>query len=249
MREAGFNDISETAFSQLNPSEKKAFAHISHELPYYNPKTNSKVELHWKLVAPKSLFPKTESEIWSNKQLIQFGGIEIHALSKENQLLYLCVHGAKHQWFRLFWLRDVWQIIKQREFDLDALIANLETNGNHRSLLSGLALCQEFFDYELSEKMKELAKTDSTFNEVLRRCKQSIIAPEATSMPSNEENIWGITKNLMQLKTGWRYKLECLHRFRTSPQDWERLKLPKKWFFLYYFARPFMMLQRRINQC
>ncbi|MFT5618240.1 MAG: hypothetical protein ACI85I_001471 [Arenicella sp.] len=249
LTEIGFEDTSETPFAQLNDSEKKAFSQISHELPYFNSKTRVKVELHWKLVAPKSLFPKNESEIWKSIKPVQLGGVEIPTLSDENQLLYLCTHGAKHQWFRLFWLRDIFYLLQKVDFDLDNILRELHNNGNHRSLLSGLCLCHEFFGYKLTELTKSIGKEDKTFQMVLQRSRESILSDESASAPGVEENIWGITKNLMQLKSGWRYKLECLHRFRTSPQDWERLKLPKKWFFLYYFARPFMAISRRVFFC
>ena len=244
LRSLGFEDISEPQFHTFDEQQKNAFIQISHELPYYHSEKGVKVELHWKTVAPRSLFPRSEQTVWQATQTIILGGQQIKILGDEDLLLYLCVHGAKHQWFRLFWLRDVYLLISKKTFDLDALLDHLASHGNHRALLSGLFLCNRFFGYKLTDYMIALGQSDDVFQQVLERSVSAILLPEEESAPANGENIWHITKNLMQLKRGWRFKLECLHRFRTSPQDWILLPLPSYLFFLYYPLRPLLMFLR-----
>ncbi len=64
------------------------------------------VELHFELTSPR-YFPFDIDDIWSCSRSKDFCGRPARALSKEDQVLYLCCHGLKHGFSRLIWILDV----------------------------------------------------------------------------------------------------------------------------------------------
>ena len=79
----------------------------NHHLSLYNKELEC-VEIHWKLIPNISVSGKIINAIIAdNSQDITFSGRKFTVLSKEFELLYLLLHGAKHGWSRLKWLVDI----------------------------------------------------------------------------------------------------------------------------------------------
>ncbi len=68
-----------------------------------------------------------------------FAGRTIRQLAPDDLLVALCVHGAKHQWERLSWVRDVAGVLtKWPDIDLDSLLVRASDKGYSRILLLSL---------------------------------------------------------------------------------------------------------------
>jgi hypothetical protein len=66
--------------------------------------TGALVELHWRLANNPHLLPLSVAQ---SRQAVDIGAARLGTLGADDLLLYLCVHGARHGWFRLKWLADV----------------------------------------------------------------------------------------------------------------------------------------------
>jgi len=80
----------------------------SHHLSFSNKELKLCVEVHWVLM-PGLPFPakKQKAIIEENLLNADFAGRKFILLTKEFELLYLMIHGAKHGWQRLKWLLDI----------------------------------------------------------------------------------------------------------------------------------------------
>lgn len=78
------------------------------------------VELHWRLNNNPHLLPDAAT---ASRRRVRIGAIDAVTLGDDDLLLYLCVHGSKHQWFRLKWLADVYAILAQGGPDARARMA------------------------------------------------------------------------------------------------------------------------------
>lgn len=68
------------------------------------------VELHWRLSQNPHTFPV---EFGNSGRSIAVAGKHFKTLSSDDLLIYLSVHGAKHFWFRLKWLSDIYALLSQ----------------------------------------------------------------------------------------------------------------------------------------
>ncbi|GAB4194815.1 MAG: hypothetical protein OHK0024_34830 [Thalassobaculales bacterium] len=64
------------------------------------------VELHWRWSRHPLLPPVDPPRIWGGWR-VEVMGRRLAVPDPVEQLIYLCVHGARHQWFRLGWLQDI----------------------------------------------------------------------------------------------------------------------------------------------
>ena len=92
--------------SQINFIRKcykdETFRHITN---------NVFVELHWSLENEQTS-PLNQVELFETSATICIGNKSIYTLPDIPNLLYLCAHGHRHGWYRLFWLWDVATILK-----------------------------------------------------------------------------------------------------------------------------------------
>jgi hypothetical protein len=79
-----------------------------HALEFSGPQL--KVELHWCLLSNYLRLRFNNAAIWNSSHTIAFAGHDIRVLSPEFQFLFLCAHGAKHEWNQLRLVCDIAQL-------------------------------------------------------------------------------------------------------------------------------------------
>lgn len=88
---------------------------------------------------------------------------EIPALSVEDELVLICVHGAKHFWERLMWTADVTALItRQTGLDWERAMQAARDAGAERMLHVGLRLAAEILELPLPEKIAAAVRADRT---------------------------------------------------------------------------------------
>src|SRR5712664_361318 len=77
--------------------------------------------------------------LFERQALVQVDCREVPALSVEDELVLICVHGAKHLWERLMWIADVAALIsRQSNLDWDRAASSAKEVGAERMLHTGL---------------------------------------------------------------------------------------------------------------
>ena len=92
------------------------------------------IELHWIALGIEKFFPKTFSELFTEKRVISIGNCEVNTFSSRDLFEYLCMHGSIHKWFRLFWLKDIVDFIHKYPEFTDLNVDTIMSRGNFRTL-------------------------------------------------------------------------------------------------------------------
>lgn len=92
------------------PGRLAVWVRLMKDLTLLQESTGILVELHWRLNNNFHLLP---ADVALSRERLSLGATDVWTLGAEDLLLYLCVHGAKHQWFRLKWLADVYALLAQ----------------------------------------------------------------------------------------------------------------------------------------
>lgn len=82
---------------------------LQKDLTLVHEPTGTIIELHWRLNNNPHLLPVS---VTASRQSVTIGSAPHNTLAADDLLLYLCVHGAKHFWFRLKWLADVYALLR-----------------------------------------------------------------------------------------------------------------------------------------
>ena len=83
-------------------------------------------------------------DFFARQTYVQLDGHEVPALSIEDELVYICVHGATHLWERLGWIADVAALVtRQRDIDWQVATETAREVGAERMLATGLYLASD----------------------------------------------------------------------------------------------------------
>lgn len=142
--DAGFRCRTGAVATQLI---KRGHFHLVFDPPA---KVNAAVELHWELVDRANLYRIEEDAVWTNVRADASCGVPVQVLGREEELIYLCLHAAKHgflngaalaaeaapDWFtraasgnRLIWMLDVVKLVAREPVDW-ARVAELSNRWN-----------------------------------------------------------------------------------------------------------------------
>src|SRR6202521_1993653 len=86
---------------------------------------------------------------------------EAPALSVEDELVLICVHGAKHFWERLMWIADVAALVsRQTGIDWERVADSAKAVGAGRMLHTGLRLASDLLQARLPDKVQATVEAD-----------------------------------------------------------------------------------------
>lgn len=109
---ADFRLVSPAGIDPSDRSDRLAlWMRLAKDVTLVHQPTGGLVELHWRLNQNPHLLGDS---VRRSRQPVAIGPIDAETLAPRDLLLYLCVHGAEHFWFRLKWLADVHAMLADR---------------------------------------------------------------------------------------------------------------------------------------
>jgi hypothetical protein len=101
-------------------------------------------------------------ECFSRQIRVRLDSHEAPALSVEDELVLICIHGAKHFWERLMWIADVAALAsRQTGIDWERVADSAKAVGAERMLHIGLRLASDLLKSQLPEKVQALVQADA----------------------------------------------------------------------------------------
>jgi hypothetical protein len=116
-------------------------------------------------------------EFVARRQYVSIDGHAVPALAIEDELILICVHGAKHLWERLSLIADVAAFAtRQTSLDWDITFATARAAGAERMLHTGLLLAGNLLGAPLPQDIQARLQSD--------RSASRLVAEIATWLPS-----------------------------------------------------------------
>ncbi|HEV1995947.1 MAG TPA: nucleotidyltransferase family protein [Candidatus Acidoferrum sp.] len=119
------------------------------------------VELHNDLTL--RYFPRRLplEEFFARQIRVRIDAREALALSVEDELVLICIHGAKHFWERLMWIADVAALVsRQTGIDWERVADSARAVGAERMLRTGLLLAGDLLKAQLPERAQVMVQAD-----------------------------------------------------------------------------------------
>lgn len=122
---------------QLSPSQEKAHLRTGYEYAFGRGTERSLVELQWNLL-PRFYAVDVKLEEWfARSREHEFDSCRARVLGPEDQLIFLCIHAAKHQWARLGMVQDI-ALQAGLDLDWDFVVREARRSGTLAILLISL---------------------------------------------------------------------------------------------------------------
>ncbi|MFW5916564.1 MAG: nucleotidyltransferase family protein [Bacteroidota bacterium] len=226
---------------RLSKRQKRINYRISHHYDFQHPEKGVRVELHWKLINPQVLLPFSFDFLYRRSVKVKLHEHPVNTLSMEDYIIYLSVHGAKHRWYNLAWLKDLSQILEETSQQTKLKTFRLsEEMGLKICFLQGCLISRLIYGVET---VVPLPKNQHRLMLMVRKALDAI--PEyRTELKSHK------LRNLLYqlwLRRNLKYKLTLIFRLRTHHSDWSRVPLPDYLFFLYYPLRPLIYMMNKVK--
>jgi hypothetical protein len=136
---------------------------IPGEYLFTRPDTKLLVELHTERTFryyPRSL---PIEALFERRILVRLDAHDVPALAVEDELVLICIHGAKHFWERLIWIADVAALItRQRNIDWARAALAARDVGAERMLHVGLRLAADVLETPLPVPIAAAVQDDSS---------------------------------------------------------------------------------------
>jgi putative nucleotidyltransferase-like protein len=233
----------------LTPHQYDEYRRMRCQFAYHSERLGVVQELHWRLSTNSTLLPLDETVLWSRAEPVRLGAMSFATLPDDELFLYLCVHGSAHVWFRLKWLADIAALLRRLP------PAAIERIGEHARLLEvdrpfhqALILAHSLMAAPVPAAILAGAARDKTVRRMATAACRALNWRELPAEPS--ETLWfnaWVSRQAYRLKPGFRYRWAELQGQMSSPEDWARVKLPERLFFLYLPLRPFSWVTRKLQ--
>ncbi len=121
-------------------------------------------------------------DFFARQVRVPLDGREASALSVEDELVLICIHGTKHFWERLMWIADVAALIsRQTDIDWERVADSGKSVGAERMLHTGLRLASNLLRLQLPGEIRAVVQADAIANHLAEQACQWL--PSAGSVP------------------------------------------------------------------
>lgn len=206
------------------------------------------VELHWGIAPRYFSCPLEKNRFWERVKTVQLGGAKVPSLSREDLLLTLCVHGAKHLWGQLNWICDVAELVRNSaKLEWEAIHERAMAAGAERMLWLGLFLARHVLGATLPDPVARSLDNQPELKRLADKVRTGLFAqssrsPELFERSAHQPLAARVLFHPFHLQVRERFadKVRYCLRLACTPgiADWQWIRLPSALYFLYYLLRP-----------
>jgi hypothetical protein len=181
-------------------------------------------------------------KVFQRRACVTIDGRDVPALSLEDELVLICVHGAKHFWERLMWIADVAALIsaKQPPDWIRAMAAAREV-GAERILRLGLRLASDVLKVPLPAQLYASVQSDRRVAKLAAQIQHRLASREPREIGVMERASFRLRMR-GGLFTGAAYLLRL--SLSTTEEDWSPGREGKRPAFMDAIGRPLRLAKK-----
>jgi len=120
-------------------------------------------------------------EFFARQIRVRVDGHDVSALSVEDELVLICIHGAKHFWERLAWIADVAALVsRQSGINWERVADSAVAVGAERMLHTGLRLASDLLKAPLPDRVQAVVQADVAAAHLSKQCSKWLPAAGCT---------------------------------------------------------------------
>jgi len=209
---------------------------------FSKPEPNLLIELHNDYTL--RYFPRRLplEEFFARQILVRVDAHDVPAPSVEDELVLICIHGAKHFWERLMWIADVAALVsRQTGIDWERVADSACAVKAERLLHTGLRLASDLLKVQLPGKVQAAVQADVVAARLAQQCSRWL--PTAGSAPPR---LFERAAFRLRMRGGLFSAPAYLLRLSFSPteEDWNEVTKGGHHRFLDAIRRPFRLARK-----
>ncbi len=221
---------------RLSSSQLSQYIKVEDNLNFKNESHNMFLELHWELSGRSLPQAFTLDIIKDHIEFVEFCGKKVCTIGPTALLVYLCIHGEKHNWETLEWICCLAELVNTRK-DINWKQAWQLAEKLHckNIVLLGLLLAHQLFDITLPQNLQNKASANVRVKQTGEELLSRLFGNNRNSRKQAR-----FTHNHLYIRDNIFDQARHLIRLFVLPTkaDWQILQLPNRLTWLYYFLRP-----------
>jgi hypothetical protein len=206
------------------------------------------IELHWAFTNQDISFPLSLEDLAPRLETARLGSTTVRVIGREDLLLILCVHGAKHLWARLEWICGVAELIRSADgIAWDHVLRSARAYGSERMLLLGLTLACDVADAPVPAEVERLMRSDIQVQRIAGEVVKTLPDPELITESSQEFGSLRHDILHFRLRERVRDRIRFLwYRVTTpsQPENWLTVPVAGWSFPVHSFVRPLHLVRK-----
>lgn len=225
----------------LNPAQEKVFIASECEYNFRHKAKGILVEVHWRINPSCYCISFDVEDVWPRASTTELDGRRVSTLSPEDQLISLCIHGARHNWKEMKHICDAAGLVNlQKDLDWEKAICFAREQHIERIVLLGLLLAERLFRVQPPEDISIRMTQNSALQHLASRLEHNLYAGlEGSCRLVGETTFW------FQARERMRDRVSCIIRLAIEPTQIDLMKtpLPIRLYPLYYLIHPARLLR------
>lgn len=214
---------------------------IFHDISIYSEQGIS-FEFHWRLFSDEYKTDFKDLNLNEYLKNISISSKEINTFENELLLIYLSIHGTKHNWERVEWLVDIVRLIENSNLNWEKIFFIANYTKNEKILFTTLNLCSDILDLNLEQFiLKKIDKKIVNYSNAFKK----YFYESFYDSENQGKNISKIQFDL--LETSNSKLLFILSLFKPTELEYKLIKIPRYLNFLYYLLRPINIFVRKFK--
>ena len=236
LRDQGYERLLE-----LTEAQERVWIKFAHDMGLICRRRKIHFEMHWSLLDEDYPLQIDLEDFWRKRQAVPVNGNAIPAFSTENLLYYLCIHGSKHLWERIEWIKDIDLLLRGNEVDWRDILRRSKDTGFEKMVYLGLLLSTSLFDTPLPQNIQKHIAQYQQLNALSEFVFESWRMPKST---------FAKTSAMLKLFPGPKERMIYLHKIILKPSfnEYWALDLPKGFYWGYYLLRPYLLLKKYLTK-
>jgi hypothetical protein len=199
---------------RMTPTQQRMYQRFQCEYQFIRGSDGAVVEPHWGLSQHPMAIDVDYGPMLDRVRPVDLRGRSVLALRPDDLLLALCIHGAKHHWERLAWIRDVAALLaRYPELDLEACVMRARRQGCARILLLGLGVAQKCAQAQLPAVVGRAIDADQTTSALRGEVVAHLFGP-ARDTPWNDR----VDRFRLRMRERWADRVRYVSRTWLTPR-------------------------------
>jgi len=236
---AALQEIGYAPKVQLSPRQEKAYLRSGYEYVLGLNAERNLVEVQWQIVPRFYSIDFDMKALFSRSIECDLDGLRLRTLGREDLMLVLCVHAAKHEWAQLGMIRDI-TALARLELDWRWIETEARRLGMMRILAVSLSLAGSLFSLELA--------VPTVLQQEIYKVTEIAAAMERRTIAGIEAETESLRyfRAMMRLRERWQDRARLGLRLAATPSvgEWQSVRIPDSLFMLYRGVRMLRLLKR-----
>lgn len=204
------------------------------------------LELHWSCEEPACRLTLTTEDAFQSAIRVSLpDGAQARCPGPEEQFLLLAAHGARHGWNHLKWVCDIDRLVRKRtDVELYAVLKRAQQLGCRRRVLLAVAIAAELLGTPLPLMVQGELEATQSLRRLVSEVRVTITSPPQYGVPESSDVAEDrrLRFAIRCREQAWDRLLLALDHYSSSispnSRDFEFVKLPPAFRWLYWFVRP-----------